>query len=221
MRKQLERESVYQHIRDDITYGIMSPGEQIFEAAVAKKFSMSRTPVREAIRQLQMEGYITVVPNSGAFVSKISPQDIKEIYEIVALLEGYGVQLATQKVTLKEIKELKNLHQEVNAAAKKDDVRRYNQYNIRLHMSLIQASGNENLVTTIRSLRNRIYRTHYIGITIPGHYEEYIEDHREILDAMSKKDSVKARSLMENHIQRTKNILINYLEKNEKFKKSP
>ena len=77
------REKIYHSIRDEISYGKLSPGEQIFEEAIAKRFNVSRTPLREAIRQLQMERYIRVIPNVGAFVSKISISDIEDIYDLI------------------------------------------------------------------------------------------------------------------------------------------
>ncbi len=87
----------------------MSPGEKLSEVDLTKKMNVSRTPIREAFRQLQMEGYITVLPNKGAYVSKLPPEKIEEIYDIVCLLEGFAAALAAPKVNVPELNQLNRI----------------------------------------------------------------------------------------------------------------
>ena len=209
------RESIYLSLRDAITFGEILPGEQIFEDVIAKRFNVSRTPVREAIRQLQMEGYINVIPYVGAFVTKISPKNVEDIYDILIILEGYAVWEAIPKIKPRDLKQLKTLHNKITLAAQKNDVGEYYKNNIKFHMKFVELSGNEQLKDVLSLLRNKIYRTHYIGITIPGHFEEYITDHTQILDAISKGDREMAKRYMEDHIRRTKVILVDYLKRTQ------
>lgn len=97
-----QKEVIYKKIRDEITYGSLHPGEKIPELRMAKEIGCSRTPIREALRYLEKEGYITLIPHRGTFVSKISPRDVEEIYDITTVLEGFAVY-----IMVKQIKNLK------------------------------------------------------------------------------------------------------------------
>lgn len=105
-----QTEEAYQKIRDAITYGQLKPGERLVETKICEIFKVGRTPLREALRQLQMEGYIDVFSNKGAVISKISIRDVEEIYNIVAILEGYATEVATGYIRTLDKKELRSIH---------------------------------------------------------------------------------------------------------------
>jgi DNA-binding GntR family transcriptional regulator len=206
------REKIYHNIRDAITYGMLSAGEQIYEETFAERFNTSRTPVREAIRQLQTEGYLRVVSNKGAFVAKISLEDLKNIYDLLALLESYATEQFIKRLTKDSVVQLQRLHENVCKAAQDNDVRLYYDNNTEFHLLFTRLSGNAHLKKMVVMLRDQIYRTHYIGITIPGHFAEYIDDHTQILKAVINKDVIKGKESMRFHIRRTRDILINHLK---------
>ena len=206
------REKIYHSIRNAISYGALSAGEQIFEKSFATKLNASRTPVREAIRQLQMEGYITCIPNTGAFVAKISITDVENIYELIELMEAHGVGRAIPRITKDGIREIRRRHRAIRAAARKKDVGAYFESNNQFHLFFARHSGNPLLESMLVSLRNKIYRTHFIGISISGHMEEYIDYDLKILGAAEQKDVATGCGAMANHIRRTRNILVNHLK---------
>jgi DNA-binding GntR family transcriptional regulator len=102
----LLQNNIYSKIIKSIIYGILSPGGKLSEIELAKKSSSSRTPIREALRRLQMEGYTTVSPNKGAYVSRLPPEEIEDIYNVISLLEGYVVELAAIKINNTELNRL-------------------------------------------------------------------------------------------------------------------
>ena len=112
-RKQIERhqtlrEKILETIRDAILKGTMKPGERVSEPDLAERFGISRTPIREAFRQLESEGYLEVVPRKGAVVASLSERDIEEFYAIKIILEGFAARMAADKLTAKEIERLEN-----------------------------------------------------------------------------------------------------------------
>ena len=93
-----QREKAYQEVRDAIAFGDLKPGERLVEEGICKMFKVGRTPLREALRQLQMEGCVDVLPNKGAMVSRISVQDVEDIYSMIAILEGFAVEVAAKNI---------------------------------------------------------------------------------------------------------------------------
>jgi len=212
----LQRE-VYNSLKEAIIYGELSPGEKLSEIELAKKMKVSRTPIREAFRQLQMEGYISVEPNKGAFVSKLPSEEIGEIYDIISLLEGYAAQLAAQKMSTADLDKLRKLQKNLIAFASQKKFREYIEENTEFHHFITRSTGNKTLAKTILNLRARIYRYRLTSITIPGYLKKYVSDHEKIVHAIAKKDSVRAREYMEDHVHFVKDILVNFLRENLGF----
>ena len=104
------REKIYDKIKTRIIYGDLAQGEKLSEIELAESMGVSRTPLREAFRQLQMEGYIHALPNRGAYVKKLPPEEVEQIYSVIALLEGYAAKLAAKQISHVELNKLKKLH---------------------------------------------------------------------------------------------------------------
>ncbi len=205
---------IYHKLKKLIYYGELSPGEKLSEIELTKKMNVSRTPIREAFRQLQMEGYITVLPNRGAYVSKLPPEKIEEIYDIVCLLEGFAAELAAQRVNDSGLDKLNKIQEKLDLFAYRKRYHDYIKWNTAIHQWVTRLSGNESLAQTIDELRTRIYRYRLISVTIPGYLEKYASDHAKIIRAIGKKDSARAKKYMEEHIYFVKKILINFLKEN-------
>lgn len=208
---------VYNKIKKAIIYGELGPGEKLSEIDVAKELDVSRTPIRETFRQLQMEGYITFVPNRGAFVSRLSPEEVEGIYDIVSLLEGYGAGLAAKTVSESELKELKRLQKKLVVLASKKKYREYIEANTAFHRHITSLSGNASLDRVVTELRARIYRYRLTSVTIPGYLQRYASDHEKIAGAISDRDSVQAEKYMRDHVNFVKKILVTHLKMNPGF----
>jgi len=207
------REKIINKLRDDITYGKLSPGERLVESKLVEEFKTSRTPIREALRQLQSEGTIEFERNKGITVSKMSVKQVDEIYSLRALLEGYAVRLSAEKIRKNDLLYLKDLQQKLKVAAKDYDLKSWLHNNNLFHRFFPAHSGNENLQQILDQLLRRTYRYCYIVVSIPGHFKRYLEDHEEILRAYEKGDLEAAEQCTRDHMQRIKDLLVDYLYK--------
>jgi DNA-binding GntR family transcriptional regulator len=211
------QKDIYHRLKDAIIYGELSPGEKLSEIELAEKLNSSRTPIREAFRQLQMEGYIRVSPNKGAYVTKLPLEEIEEIYDMVSLLEGHAAELAARRIDHSELTELKKIQKRLVFFASRNKYQGYIKENTEFHHFITDLSGNKNLVKINTELRARIYRYRLISVTIPGYLERYASDHEKIINAISKKDSARAGKYMRGHVSFVKKVLVNFLKQNLNF----
>jgi DNA-binding GntR family transcriptional regulator len=212
-----DRNEIYHKLKKAIIYGELSPGEKLSEISLAKNLNTSRTPIREAFRQLQAEGFIALVSNRGAYVSKLPPDEIAEVYDLLSLLEGYGAELAAQRITAEELECLKRIQHKLITYTEKKKFRDYMEKNDEFHHFLTQFSANKTLVKTVSELRARIYSYRLNSVIIPGYMENYVSDHEKIIEALGRRDAVKARKYMKGHVQFVKEILVGFLRENPGF----
>lgn len=212
------REKIYQKIRDDITNGRLSPGERLLESKLADEFKCSQSPVREALRQLESEGLLTCEENKGSTIRKLSIQEIDEIYCILSVLESYAAFRSTERVTKEDVVYLRNLHNKLKTAAKKQDLAGWLQINTEFHIFFSKHSGNKTLFQMLENLKLRIYPYRYITIRIPHHLEEYIKHHERILEGLEANDGKMVAAYMKLHSETVRDVLINYLNQFPGFK---
>ncbi len=212
MKKSL-RESIYQKIKDDITYGFLFPGQRLIESELTKEFNASRSPIREALRQLEGEGYIIFSRNKGITVSKLSIKEVNELFDLRCLLESYAAGMAAERVTKKQIAHLRDLQEKLRIAASKGELKDWLHNNVPFHNLLYQNSGNNNLIHMIDTLNRRTYRYKYMIVRIPGHFKSYLKHHDAIIKGCEKKDREMVEKLMRLHLETIKDVLISDLEK--------
>lgn len=206
------RERIYQSIRDDITYAKLLPGERLVESGLANQFNVSRSPIRDALRQLEAEGLIKFNQN-GFIVSKLSIKEVEEIYNLRLLLESYAAKLSAEQATKKQITYLRNLHKKLTIAAKNLDLMGWIQNNILFHNFFSENSGNNNLHHLLEILKRRIYRYRYTIVRIPGHFENYLKHHEGILKACERNNGKMAEKFMKLHLQEVKEVLMDSLNR--------
>lgn len=209
--------TIYGELKRAIIYGELSPGEKLSELELATRLDTSRTPIREALRQLQMEGYVTVAPNKGAHVSKLPPEEIEDIYNVISVLEGYAGELAAKKISAIGLKKLREHQKRLVLFASKRMYRQYVEENTKFHQLITRLSGNNCLAKTVTELRARIYRYRLTSVTIPGYLEKYASEHANIIKAITNGDSVRARKYLAEHVNFVKNILVEFLKENRGF----
>lgn len=211
------QENIYNQLKERIISGELSPGEKLNEIEIGKKMNVSRTPIRESFRRLQVDGYVTFTPNKGVFVTKYPPEEIKEAYDIIGILEGYAAELAANNITDKELTILRNHQNKLTEYSLEQRNHEYAEENHKFHQYIISLSGSSTLVKTISALRSRVFKYRFISVTIPGYLEKYASDHEQIIDSLEKKDSVRAGICMKNHVDFVKNILVSFLKDNYNF----
>ena len=195
-----QREYAYQKIRNAISYGELKPGERLIEKRLCEIFNLGRTPLREALSQLQIEGYLDFVPRKGLTISRMSVDNVKEIYDVLAALEGYATKIATKYLNEKDMKELKLIQDHLKKALNLNDQNKWLDKNELFHDYLVKASRNTFLHTLINTLRSRIYRYRLISIALPDSLDGYFRAHEEILIAISRRDGGKAGKVMQDHV---------------------
>jgi len=199
------RTLVYDQLVDDITHGRINSGERLSEASLAHRFGVSQTPIREALIQLEREGYISLRRNIGAVVQKIT---------IVAVLESYATEIVTaeKRLTKGDITYLAKLIAEMKKRAQRKQYVEYRSLNVEFHGYFVTKLGNETLKLKVVDLRRRLYSLVAGGLTLPMNIDRYIECHQRILDAARENNALKAARLMRDHLMESKALLVAALE---------
>ena len=206
------RERIVETIRNAIVNGQLVPGVRIAEPELADKFGISRTPIREAFRQLESEGFISVVPRKGAIVASISPQDISNFYDLKMVLEGYAAHCAARVLTPADIAKMETVNRQMEAASHKKDLRRVLDLHNEFHDIFLRACGNEKLHAIVQNMVMQFQRFRLI-LAMPGKIEGSIRQHKEIIEAFRKKDPDLAGELVRKNAQYGKNLLLRELAK--------
>ena len=152
------REIVFETLRGAIIDGTLKPGERLMEVQLAEDMGVSRTPVREAIRKLELEGLVLMIPRKGAYVSGISSKDIADVFEVRAALESLAAGLAAERITEQELEDLNRFMVEVTINAEIGDLEKVIKSDTDFHDQIYRASRNSRLVQIINNLRDRIQR---------------------------------------------------------------
>lgn len=202
------REIVLEALREAIINGVLEPGERLMEIQLAEEMGVSRTPVREAIRKLELEGFVVMIPRKGAYVAGVSYKDVKDVFEIRAALEGLAAGLAAEKITDDELEQLERvLHYEKEP----DTLEEMVQSDTDFHALLYKASRNERLTVILANLREQIQRFRTTSLAVPGRPRYAIQEHRAIVDAVARHDVEEAQALATAHIENAVNILFEAL----------
>lgn len=210
------REAVCETLRDAIRKGVLEPGERLMEVQLADELGISRTPVREAIRKLEQEGYVIMMPRRGTYVSDVSVSDIKEIFEIRSALESLATGLAARRIETNELETLQKLLTEIEGYIEKNDIEKIVETDVRFHEVLYQVSRNERLVGIIHNLKEQLARFRTLSMSYPGRLLETLEEHRDMVEAIAEGDASAARDAAEHHMDRAEETLLKALRKSRK-----
>ena len=208
------REVIYNELVDDILRGRINSGEKLVEAELAERFSVSRTPIREALLHLEKEGYIELIKNVGAKVKKISPQKVAEIFRVIAILESEAAEMATEAgLSTREIQHLQRLHKDMSNSVKTKDFIEYNHLNIRFHQFLLDRCNNATISNLVQDLRNKMYRMVSEGLSLPMNVEKYLNSHHQILKALEEKKPETVHRLMKAHILEASEAVVDMMNR--------
>ena len=206
------REIVFESMRAAIIKGDLEPGKRLMEVQLAEQMGVSRTPVREAIRQLELEGLVVMVPRKGAYVAGLSKKDIIEVLEIRVVLEGLAADLAAKRATEEEIKRLSRVLEKFTEYAEKKDIQGLIDQDVAFHDVIYGATRNEKLLQLISGLREQVQRFRVMYISQFDHAAELVKEHTEIVQAISHRDGEKARKLAEGHISNLEYYMIKEMD---------
>ena len=206
MKETADREAslsgkVFERLEGDILNGRYRPGDSFTESRVAQELGVSRTPVREAIRQLELEGLVDYVPNKGATVMGLSEEDIRDIGEIRTKIEGIAARRATSMITEAQLSELRGILALEAFHTERGDTEPLTRLDSRFHEIIFLASGSRLLNRTLRSFHHYIQRARSLSMKAMDRAEKTLGEHRAILVALEEKDQDRAETLMVHHVR--------------------
>ena len=206
------REVVFLTLRKAILKGELQPGERLMEIALAGRLGVSRTPIREAIRMLELEGLVTMVPRKGAEVARISKQDLRDVLEVRRSLDSLAVSLACERITDEEKEDLKNAEDEFERAIETSDATTIAEADVKFHDVILKASKNGRLMQMVNNLAERVYRYRLEYIKDGRNHARLIEEHRKIMKYIDDGDKLNACSMIEMHIDNQEKNIISQLD---------
>ena len=194
---------VFQKIRDNILNGVYKEQDELRENTIGKELGVSRTPVREALRQLELEGLVTIVPNKGAYVTGITAKDVRDIYTVRSLLEGLCASWATEHITEEQLDELEEIVLLSEFHMKKEGHNNTEQIAIldgRFHAVLYEASNSRILGHVLTDFHRYVQMARKSSIVSEERARKSIREHKQILRAIRDKDADLAEQLANEHI---------------------
>lgn len=194
------RDVVFHTLRQAILRGELKPGERLMEVQLANKLGVSRTPIREAIRKLELEGLVLMIPRRGAIVAEITEKSLRDVLEVRKALEELAVELACEKITEEQIQELVRKEKIFADTLQDEDVTRIAQADVDFHDVIYLATDNQRLIALLNNLREQMYRYRVEYLKRKEAYPVLLEEHEDIIEKISKKDKAAAKKAVCMHI---------------------
>ena len=202
------RDFVFITLRQSILTGELKPGERLMEIHLAHKLGVSRTPIREAIRKLELEGLVTMVPRRGAEVAQITEKSMGDVLEVRRALDALCAELACDRITEDELRALKQSCDNFEQSVKDGDVQRFAQADVALHDIIVRATGNQRLIQLVNNLSEQMFRYRFEYIKDGAQHQTLIEEHRIIYQSIVGKDRETAAAAAKTHIDNQKKAIM-------------
>jgi len=216
---ELLSQKVYRALKTEIIKGSLKPGTKLSEGKIAEQMGVSRTPVREALKELAAEGFVKMNPNQAVAVSNASVEDVQEVLQIRGVLEGLAARLTTKTINEEEIKELEKYQKRMEQYTNKDDVLAFSEMDAEFHELILNICGNNRLIQIRKNLSDQAHRYRIRSLSVPGRLKYSLKEHQEIVEALKRKDAEQADRLSQKHIENVlANILAHKDKEEEKYK---
>jgi DNA-binding GntR family transcriptional regulator len=202
------RGRVFTRLQNDILNGKYQPGESLVEMKLSEELGVSRTPVREAIRQLELEGLVQLVPNKGVTVKGISSQDIEDIYTIRMLIEGLAARWAAEKITPAELREMKEALELEEFYTRKNDAGQLMHFDSKFHDIVFKASKSKPLMQTLSTFHHYVQRARNASLNNPDRARQALKEHKAIYQAIMEHDADRAEKLTTDHVRNASQSLL-------------
>lgn len=208
------RDIVFQTLRNAIITGELQPGERLMETQLAEKLGVSRTPIREAIRKLELEGLVVMVPRKGAQVAQFTEKDIQDVLEVRAALEALAAKLACKRMDDRSFLKLQLAIAEYSYAAKSKDLETMIEKDVEFHDIICNATQNDKLIQLFNNLKEQVNRYRITYLKNVEDSDTVEAEHLAILDALKNKEEEVASNLASKHIHTQCDSIITDLVKN-------
>ena len=205
------RDVVFNTLRQAILTGELKPGERLMEIHLANKLGVSRTPIREAIRKLELEGLVTMIPRRGAEVAQITEKSMNDVLEVRRALDALCVELACDRISQEELQHLKKACDTFEEAVKTKDVKQIAQADVALHDIIVEATGNQRLIQLVNNLSEQMYRYRVEYLKNNEVYEQLLEEHEFLIQAVIKHDKAQAKDIICRHIDNQEKAIAEFI----------
>lgn len=200
-------DEVAAQLRERIFAGELAPGTFLDEVRLAEEMSISRTPLREALKVLTVEGLVRHEPRRGCFVNEVTEKDLDEIFPVIALLEGRCAYEAARNATDADLAALEDLHGQLAKHAKARRINEYYAANFAIHEAIIALAGNRWLATVIGDLRKIVKLARLQQLYAPGRLDQSLSEHLAVFAALKARDAEGADAAMRTHLTRQREAL--------------
>lgn len=206
------RDVVFNTLRQGILTGELKPGERLMEIHLANRLGVSRTPIREAIRKLELEGLVTMVPRRGAEVSRITKQDLQDVLEVRRTLDALAVSLACERMTEEEKRELNEANVKFEQSTKTRDAVTIAQADVKFHDIILMSTRNKRLIQMVNNLAEQMYRYRLEYVKDSRNHARLIDEHKCICEAIFSGEATEAKRLIYLHIDNQEINIISQLD---------
>lgn len=205
------RDVVFNTLRQAILTGELKPGERLMEIHLANRLGVSRTPIREAIRKLELEGLVTMIPRRGAEVAQITEKSLQDVLEVRRALDALSVELACDRIGEEALEELRKACDAFEEATGTKDTKKIAQADVALHDIIVQATDNKRLIQLVNNLAEQMYRYRFEYIKDVNSHEQLVEEHRIIYESIRSKDKATAANTAKLHIDNQEKSIMKQL----------
>jgi len=205
-------EELVERLRDIILEGSLEAGAKVPERALCERLGVSRTPLREALKVLAADNLVTLVPNRGAVVRGLTPEDIDELFPVIGALESLAGELACARITGEEVQAIEALHADMLVHFRNERLTDYFHRNQQIHEAIVKASGNRVLVEQYRALSAPLRRARYVANLSPSRWAEAVAEHEAMLGAIRRRDGTTLAAILKTHLKKKHEAVLRRLQ---------
>ena len=213
------RDVVFNTLRQAILRGELKPGERLMEIQLANKLGVSRTPIREAIRKLELEGLVLMIPRRGAEVAEITEKNMRDVLEVRRALEVLAVQLGCQRMTEEALSDLERAAEEFDACLASEDVTKLAEADVHFHDIVYQSTDNRRLIQLLNNLSEQMYRFRVEYLKHRGFHEQISMEHKELIGFLRARETQKAAEVIGRHIDKQAEAVLETIRANKNQEK--
>lgn len=210
------RDVVFNTLRQAILRGELKPGERLMEIQLANKLGVSRTPIREAIRKLELEGLVLMIPRKGAEVAEITEKSLRDVLEVRKALEELAVKLACDRMTKEQMVQLKEAAKEFQETLKTNDVTKYAEADVKFHDVIFMSTDNQRLIQLLNNFREQMYRFRVEYLKRKAYHQVLLDEHEEIIRRIEQHQKNEAAKVVCAHIDNQVAAVIDTIRTNGK-----
>ena len=202
------RDVVFNTLRQAILKGELKPGERLMEIALADKLGVSRTPIREAMRKLELEGLVVMIPRRGAQVANITEKDLNDVLEVRIALESMAIEKASKRMTEEQMLKMRRAEKDFERVMAEGNLVRIAEADVEFHEIIYQAADNARLYQVLSNLREQMYRYRVEYLKEEDTRNQLIREHEELSRAIRERDVEKAQELSFRHLENQRQAII-------------